>query len=214
MWNAFPGSLLFVACRAGMKRSRKARMIFVVFREKPASEPSARDVFRKRCPIRGSARVFSEKDAQSEGLQGLFSKLDDQSEGLQGMFSKLVAQSEGLQGLFSKFDAHSEGLQGMFWKKTYFQRLFWGGFFPNHPFARCFWEAFFQTTLSRVVSRRLFFKNSIPICLEMLFSLGACCSFGCEKRRGSPRLILLVWSFSKLRVSAFQPCSVLSHSRH
>ena len=32
LWNAFPGSLLFVACRAGMKRSRKAGMFFVVFR--------------------------------------------------------------------------------------------------------------------------------------------------------------------------------------
>ena len=157
--------------------------------------------------------MFSEKDAQSEGLQGLFSEKDAQSEGLQGLFSKLDDQSEGLQGMFSKFDAHSEGLQGMLGKKTYFQRLFWGRLFPNHPFARCFWEAFFQTTLSRVVSRRLFFKNSIPICLEMLFSLGGS-SFGCEKRQGSPRLILLVWSFSKLRVSAFQPCSVLSHSRH
>ena len=68
LWNAFPGSLLFVACRAGMKWSRKAGMVFVVFREKPASEPSA--------------RVFSEKDAHSEGLQGLFSKLVAHSEGL------------------------------------------------------------------------------------------------------------------------------------
>ena len=82
MWNAFPGSLPFVACRVGMKRSRKARMVFVVFREKPASEPSV--------------RVFSEKDAHSEGLQGLFFKFDD--------------HSEGLRGLFSKFDDHSEGL--------------------------------------------------------------------------------------------------------
>ena len=58
LWNAFPGSLLFVACRAGMKRSRKAGMVFVVFREKPASE--------------SSVKVFSEKDTHSEGLQGCF----------------------------------------------------------------------------------------------------------------------------------------------
>ena len=172
MWNAFPGSLLFIACRAGMKRSRKVRMIFVVFREKPASEPSARDVFRKRCPIRGSARDVWEKNILPTSFWGRL------------------------------------------FPKSPLRALFLGGFFSNHPFARCFWEAFFQITLSRVVSRRFFFKNSIPMCLEMLFSLGACCSFGCEKRRGSPRLILLVWSFSKLRVSAFQPCSVLSHSRH
>ena len=68
LWNAFPGSLLFVACRAGMKWGRKAGMVFVVYREKPASEPSV--------------RVFSEKDAHSEGLQGLFSKLVAHSEGL------------------------------------------------------------------------------------------------------------------------------------
>ena len=68
LWNAFPDSLLFVACRAGMKRSRKAGMVFVVFREKPASEPSV--------------RVFSEKDAHSEGLQGMFLKLVAHSEGL------------------------------------------------------------------------------------------------------------------------------------
>ena len=68
LWNAFPGSLLFVACRAGMKRSRKAGMVFVVFREKPASDLPA--------------RVFSEKYAHSEGLQGLLSKFDAHSEGL------------------------------------------------------------------------------------------------------------------------------------
>ena len=101
LWNAFPRSLLFVACRAGMKRSRKAGMVFVVFREKPASEPSV--------------RVFSEKDAHSEGLKGMF----------------------------SKFDGHSEGLQGMFGKGT---------MLPT----RCF--------------SGTFFKNGIPMCLEMLFS--------------------------------------------
>ena len=102
---------------------------------------------------------------------------------------------------------------GVFFSKSPFRALFFGGFSSNHPFARCFWEAFFQTTPSRVVFRRFFFKNSIPMCLEMLFSLGGS-SFGCKKRQGSPRLILLVWSFSKLRVSAFQPCSALSHSHH
>ncbi|MFC2299966.1 MAG: hypothetical protein ACFNJR_07655, partial [Segatella oulorum] len=56
-----PGSLLFVACRAGMKWSRKAGMVFVVFREKPASEPSV--------------RVFSKLVALSEGLQGCFQNL-------------------------------------------------------------------------------------------------------------------------------------------
>ena len=116
-----------------------------------------------------------------------------------------------------------------------------GGFFPNHPFARCFWEAFFQTTLSRVVFGKLFSKSPLrALFLGVFFSkspfralfLGGfssktafpcawkCCfrwvvaRFGCEKRQGSPRLILLVWSFSKLRVSAFQPCSALSHSHH
>ncbi|MFC2319705.1 MAG: hypothetical protein ACFNLP_08230, partial [Segatella oulorum] len=61
LWNAFPGSLLFVACRAGMKWSRKAGMVFVVFREKSAYEPSA--------------RVFSKFDAHSEGQQGCFRNL-------------------------------------------------------------------------------------------------------------------------------------------
>ena len=70
LWNAFPSSLLFVACCAEMKRRRKAGMVFVVFCEKPASEPFA--------------RVFSEKDAQSEGLRGMFSEKDAQSEGLRG----------------------------------------------------------------------------------------------------------------------------------
>ena len=68
LWNAFPGSLLFVACRAGMKRSRKAGMFFVVFRGKPASEPSVMVVFEINRPFRGSVRVVWERNHASNAL--------------------------------------------------------------------------------------------------------------------------------------------------
>ena len=130
MWNAFPGSLLFVACRAGMKRSRKAGMVFVVSREKPASEPSARDVFRKRCPIRGSARVVFKIRRPIRGSA-------------RDVLEKNILPTSFL---------------GRFFFKLPLRALFFGGFFPNHPFARCFSEVFLQITLSRVVFGRLFFK--------------------------------------------------------
>ena len=67
LWNAFPGSLLFVACRAGMKRSRKAGMFFVknlppsrlqgCFPKKLPIQRVCKGVFRKSCPFRGSVRV-------------------------------------------------------------------------------------------------------------------------------------------------------------
>ena len=47
LWNAFPGSLLFVACRAGMKRSRKAGMFFVVFRGLFFQTTPSRVVFQR-----------------------------------------------------------------------------------------------------------------------------------------------------------------------
>ena len=47
LWNAFPGSLLFVACRAGMKRSRKAGMFFV--KNLPPSR--LQGYFPKKLPI-------------------------------------------------------------------------------------------------------------------------------------------------------------------
>ena len=131
-----------------------------------------------------------------------------------GVFSELNNPSEGPQGCFPKKMPNQRVCKGCFQNLMPNQRVCKGCLGKKHTSNVFLGEAFSQITLSRVVSRRFFFKNSIPICLEMLFSLGACCSFGCEKRRGSPRLILLVWSFSKLRVSAFQPCSVLSHSRH
>ena len=200
MWNAFPGSLLFVACRAGIKRRRKARMIFVVFREKPASEPSARDVFRKRCPIRGSARVvfkisrpfggsardvFRKRCPFGGSAKDVF-KISRPFGGsvrvvleknilpnvfFLGLFFKLSPSRVVFRWLFSKSPLRALFLGGFFPNHP-FARCFWEVFFPSHPFARCFWEAFFQITLSRVVSRRFFFKNSIPMCLEMLFSLG------------------------------------------
>ena len=161
------------------------------------------------------ARCFSEAFLQITLSRVVFGKLFSKSP-LRALFLGGFSPNHPFARCFSEAFSQttpSRVVFGKFFFKPPLRALFLGGLFSNHPFARCFWEAFFQITLSRVVFGRFFFKNSIPMCLEMLFSLGGS-SFGCEKRQGSPRLILLVWSFSKLRVSAFQPCSVLSHSRH
>ena len=133
-----------------------------------------------------------------------------------GLFFKLSPSRVVFGRFFPKSPLRALFLGGFF-SKSPFRALFFGDFFPNHPFARCFWEVFSQITPSRVVSRgvfleitpsrvvslRFFFKNSIPMCLEMLFSLGACCSFGCEKRQGHRDLFFLCGLFQSFASQLF-----------
>ena len=179
MWNAFPGSLLFVACRAGMKRSRKARMIFVVSREKPASEPSARDVFRKRCPIRGSARVVWEKNILPTSFWGRF-------------FFKLPLRALFLGGFFPNHPfarcfwevflqiTLSRVVFGRLFFKPPFRALFLGGFSSKTAFP-CAWKCCFRWVVARLdvkngeAHRDLFFLCGLfQSFASQLFSHVAC----------------------------------------